>query len=192
MDRKEFLKSICKYGMCSCAGITMMVQGEASAQEGDTEAHSNDTKKIRELQGNIEFMHKRFARLIELMTENVDVKTRNHILEAMGRNCTTELKKFLETYKNDLKGYLDEIQKRWMERVEVSGDGKTIRMYGKKMGECVCPLVESKLTPVEFCNCSAGWQKEAFEIVTGKSVEVKINESILRGGDRCSFTVKKV
>ncbi len=34
-------------------------------------------------------------------------------------------------------------------------------------GECSCPLVDNKRTPAFFCNCSVGYQKEAFETIFG-------------------------
>jgi predicted hydrocarbon binding protein len=38
-------------------------------------------------------------------------------------------------------------------------------------------------------NCILGWQKAAFSTVLGKPVTVEIEESVLRGGSRCSFRI---
>jgi len=39
-----------------------------------------------------------------------------------------------------------------------------------------------------YCDCSAGYVKEAFERATGKTVlKVKVLESILQGGKDCRF-----
>jgi hypothetical protein len=56
-------------------------------------------------------------------------------------------------------------------------------------GECSCPLVDSKRTPAFFCNCSVGYQKEAFEAVFGKPVQVSLKESKLGGSKRCVFEI---
>ena len=44
-------------------------------------------------------------------------------------------------------------------------------------------------TPGEFCDCTLGWQEEAFSTVLGKPVAVVVEESVLRGSSRCSFRI---
>jgi len=39
------------------------------------------------------------------------------------------------------------------------------------------------------CNCTLGWQQEAFSTVIGKPVTAEIEETVLRGGERCSFRI---
>ena len=67
---------------------------------------------------------------------------------------------------------------------------KIIKIHDKKRETCFCPFVNHKFTSIDFCNCSIGWQKETYESILGKPVEVNIEESVLRGGKRCSFTIK--
>ena len=47
-----------------------------------------------------------------------------------------------------------------------------------KAQEMVCSMIDDH------------WQKETYESIIGKPVEVTIEESVLRGGERCSFTIK--
>jgi hypothetical protein len=57
-------------------------------------------------------------------------------------------------------------------------------------GECGCPLVDATRTPAFWCNCSVGYQKESFETMFGRQVQVALKESKLAGGTRCVFAVR--
>jgi hypothetical protein len=50
--------------------------------------------------------------------------------------------------------------------------------------------VDNKRTPASFCNCSVGYQREAFEAILGKPVQVSLKESKLGGSKRCVFEVR--
>jgi predicted hydrocarbon binding protein len=43
--------------------------------------------------------------------------------------------------------------------------------------------------PAVWCNCSTGYQKEAFETIFGKEIEVSLKESKLSGSKRCVFEI---
>ena len=56
--------------------------------------------------------------------------------------------------------------------------------------EFVPGLVKKGLTPKDVCSCSLGWQKETIKILTWKEADAKVEESVMRGGERCSFSMK--
>ena len=41
----------------------------------------------------------------------------------------------------------------------------------------------------DFCQCTIGWQKEIYSLVSGKDVDVKIESSVLRGDEKCSYKI---
>jgi hypothetical protein len=66
--------------------------------------------------------------------------------------------------------------------------------YGLSMqeGYCMCPIVESGAPGMSksYCNCSAGYVKEALERATGRIVlKADVLESILQCGKDCRFKV---
>ena len=65
-------------------------------------------------------------------------------------------------------------------------DGKIIGIYEK----CYCGLAKKAkgLSPL-FCHCSEGWYQRLFEDTLGKSVEVKILQTVFSGADRCEFEI---
>jgi predicted ArsR family transcriptional regulator len=179
MERKDFIKSACTLGMCSCAGLSLLSSGTLAA--------SDDAKN--EADNRIAFVQKRFAKMIEGMNSSIDEETKTKILEGVGRTCANEYKESFINFKDNLEGFLDNMKKIWAEQTEYDKKTKTIKVIGKKQKSCLCPFVNNSMTPKDFCNCSIGFNKESFETVLGQPVDVKIEESILRGAERCSFTI---
>jgi predicted hydrocarbon binding protein len=179
MKRKEFIESACTLGICSCAilsGGTLLTASSAAADEKED--------------WRLGFMRTRFARLVEILNSTVDDETKKKILENMGRACARENSAFYEKFKNDPEGYLNEVKQKWAERTEYDKKAQTIRIVGKKTEKCGCPFVDQAVTPKDFCYCSSGYVKETLETVLGKSVESVIEESKLRGGERCTHMAK--
>ena len=96
----------------------------------------------------------------------------------------------IKTYRGNLDGYLKELKRRWNEDSTVDREKGIITVSSQERTECVCPLIDTAAVSDKVCNCSLGWQKQTFETVLGKSVDVKIKESIIRGGKRCIFEIK--
>jgi predicted hydrocarbon binding protein len=181
MKRKEFLASACTLGICSCAiltGGTLLGASTASADEKED--------------WRLGFMRTRFARMIEILNSTVDDETKKKILESLGRACARENFPFYEKYKNDPEGYLHEVEQKWADRTEYDKEAGTIRIVGKKTDKCGCPFADQSMTPKDFCYCSSGYFKETLETVLGKHVEAVIEESKLRGGERCTHLAKIV
>lgn len=63
--------------------------------------------------------------------------------------------------------------------------------YEKQLYYCYCPFVKAtreKIPPV-YCNCGAGFNKFIWEGVVEGEVNIKVVESILDGGDYCTFAI---
>jgi predicted hydrocarbon binding protein len=185
MQRKEFLKS-CSMGVCSCFAINALIPRSTNAQE-QTETENPEVKKLK---GQIEFVHKRFATLMGLLNEEMDADKRMKMFEELGKVCSSEYKDTYMKFENDVDGFLNEINGKWVEDIKYDKENQTILLTGMKTEDCFCPLATKSVTPAEFCDCSKGWQKGTFEAISKKKVEVSIVESKLRGGDRCSFKIQ--
>jgi predicted hydrocarbon binding protein len=179
MTRNDFMKC-CAAGVCSCGALAIMAPSGALA-EGDS--------AIDALQWKLDFARRRFARLIEILGQNLDEPSRKKVWEALGRDHAKEDRSLTDKYKGDLPGFLAELKKEWVETAEYDAAAGTIRIVDRATA-CSCPLVDRKLTPPDFCNCTIGWQKEVYSAVVGKPVEATIEESILRGGTRCVFRIQ--
>jgi hypothetical protein len=63
----------------------------------------------------------------------------------------------------------------------------------KRTAYCFCPVIRHKLEqgmPVTYCLCGGGWYRQQWEAATGKPVRVGVARSLLKGDDRCTFSVR--
>jgi predicted hydrocarbon binding protein len=177
VKRKEFIKTVCAAGACSCAAPLLFARDPATGLPGPDEAE--------ELKGKLDFVSLRMAKLVSALDE----PTRVRVLETMGRECARQFTTLTGKFKGDPKGFLEEIKRQWAS--EASTDEKTgvIRVVDRAKG-CSCPFVKPGVTPPEFCHCTLGWQKEAYSAILGKPVEVELISSILRGDSRCEYRIR--
>lgn len=180
MTRNDFMTS-CTLGMCSCAASVLLPQDSANAQSNNPE--------LDELRWKLDAAQKRFAKLVGILNQNLDGPARKKIFESLGRECAQDYRGLTDKYKGDLKGFLGEVQKRWVTNADYDEKAGTLRIVDKA-STCTCPLVKPGLTPPEFCNCTLGWQKETYSAILGKPVDAEVEESILRGGKRCVFRIR--
>jgi predicted hydrocarbon binding protein len=181
MNRAEFFRS-CAGGVCACGSLAALAR-TAEAQADD--------KQVAALKQKVDAMQTRFALLAGILNQNVDVPTRKKIFQALGKECAKTYSTLTTKYKNDLPGFLAEGRRQWMESAEYDQAAGTIRIVDRSR-TCTCPLVKQGSTPPGFCECTLGWQKEAYSSILGKPVEVELEESILRGGTKCVFRIRVV
>jgi len=186
MKRNDFLKT-CGAGICGCGVLGFLAPLSARAENGagqTSTAPAENSQLKRELEGSRE----RFAKLVSIMGENLDGATRDKILSSLGHECAKDYSALFQKYRGDLQGFLAKIKTAWVEKTEYDEKAGILRVIGKP-SPCACPLVKVGRTPADFCNCTLGWQQEAFSTVMGKPVTVAIEESVLRGSSRCSFRI---
>ena len=186
MQRMEFLKS-CASGICLCTAVGLLSQESAPAQSGRTNPEADPEKD--ELKWKLNAAQIRFAKLLQILNQNLDVPVKQKILQQVGADCSQSYRELAAKYKGNLRGFLDYISTKWVEKAEYDEKAGTIRITDKAK-QCTCPLVKPGVTPKDFCNCTLGWQKAIYSVVSGKPVEAEIEESILRGGARCVFRIR--
>lgn len=175
MNRKEFLKSACGLGVCGCA---LGILGAPPSCAEDAAAPDQRLTYVRYL----------LAKMVGFMAAEATAADCVGIIEKTGRECA-KLGQLQHKFKGDAEGYLAATRQAW--GTESSWDKeKGIITVAVAEGECGCPMVDAKRTPAFWCNCSVGYQKEAFETVFGKPVQVSLKESKLAGSKRCIFEVR--
>ena len=186
MKRSDFLKT-CGAGACGCSILGFLAPLSSRAENGERQTATTpaDNSPLKqELDGSRE----RFAKLVSIMGEDLDGATRDKILASLGRECAQDYSAFFQKYRGDLQGFLAKVKTAWLEKAEYDEKTGILRIIGKP-SPCACPLVKVGRTPADFCNCTLGWQQEAFSTVIGKPVIAEIEETVLRGGSRCSFRI---
>jgi hypothetical protein len=175
MDREEFLKSACGLGVCACAFRLLGVP--AQAQAGETPA---------EVQ-RLVFVRYQIAKMVGFMAKDLPADACAGILEKTGRECA-KLGQIPANFKGNPEGYFAAAKANW--GTEFAWDKqKGAVTVTTSDGDCGCPMVDKRRTPVAWCSCSVGYQKEAFEAVFGRPVQATLMESKLSGSKRCVFEV---
>jgi predicted hydrocarbon binding protein len=186
MDKRAFLKTACGLGFCSCVPAVFGTGQSEPAQKNP------ETDKLREenwrLNWRLNHARNQLARLMELLEPELDPSVRKRILQELGRNCAKSLG-WAEKYKGNPEGFFEQMKSHSGEQLAFDPTGKIITIVTRER-DCDCPLVDSSKMPPGYCDCSIGWQKETYETILGKSVEVDLKESVLRGSKRCVFEVR--
>ena len=178
MDRKEFLRT-CAGGLCACAAAC--VTAPASTAEA---ANPDDWK--------LPFVKRRYAKLVEFLSEEMDEKALNSTLHKLGSFCSSELNGAFEKYRGDVQGFGDFIrQGKSGDYVTYDREKGVITMTTGERADCFCPLNSVAVkTPGVVCNCSLGWQQHTWETLLQKKVRVELKEAVLRGGKHCTFEIQ--
>ena len=175
MDRKNFFKSVCGLGICSCIGAGILSNGNLQAAE----TQDSDWKE--------QFVKLRFAKLIDILDSKLDEHTKNQIIENLGRECSKN--SLVMKYKGNPEGFFKEIHSRWGESCTFDKEKGLIRVETPER-DCVCPFVDSKVISKSICQCSVGWQAQTYNTILDKEVEAKCIESVIRGSKRCVFEIR--
>ena len=128
--------------------------------------------------------------LMDGLDKNVDQKTIAKILEQCGRQCQTQsfIKK-ARTIHQKSKSADDFLDKLGQTYKHLHREGNKVYLVYPK---CYCSQVnkfpKGRLSGT-YCNCSRGWAKALFEEPTGKSVEVTVEKSIIRGDGQCKLRI---
>jgi len=178
VDRKQFLHT-CTGGLCACAAGSLIPVSSLNAAE----APKGDDWRLR-------FVKKRYAKMLEILSQRMDEATLNETLLQVGTFCSSLGDEWIKKYRGDFDAFAKTIKQ------GVSGDTVTydreknvIIMASDERTDCFCPLNGAD-TPKMVCNCSLGWQKHTWETFLEKKVKVELKESVLRGGKRCVFEIR--
>jgi hypothetical protein len=180
VKRDEFLKNACLCGACSCFGVSQL-RGQILFAE------SSEMKGDEKQDWRIDFMQKRYRELISILNDSLDGETFIAILKELGKKCGDD---FAVRFKNDPEGFFAFIKSMWADTVEYDKEQGTITVNEKVTTTCNCPFIRGKEAPAILCNCSLGTQQRIYESLFGREVEVTLNKSVLRGDERCSFTIQ--
>jgi predicted ArsR family transcriptional regulator len=148
------------------------------------------SEAFKHLQWQYRFAQRRFNQLVTLLESRVDGATVNEIIRQLGCECAKTVS-FVQEHIGDLEGYWAEIEARWGEKATFDRERGIITIATPER-DCVCPVVSHEQTAPSFCDCSLGWQKQVYETLTGRPVEVELKESVLRGSKRCAFEIRFV
>jgi len=209
MDRKQFMKHSLLAGLGCCGAALGFSRSQENPERRAVTLTEDLTRRIRDGAKSpdwrkMEEAAMKFKAMMDHMDEILGEETKIKILNACGRSCFSNAYGVADERKptpEQGEAYLKNLEKNGF---EVRREKETITVfyrwgtkqnpYGLSMqeGYCMCPIVESGAPGMSksYCNCSAGYVKEALERATGKTVlKAEVLESILQGGKDCRFKI---
>jgi hypothetical protein len=187
MNRKEFVRD-CAGAACAAAGLCCAARA-SDAKAVETAPSACDPKELNDIRNSADAARLRFSKLIEILDARVPEQERKQILHALGGKCADTFRaELIDRFKGDIEGFLEEGRRHWMAEAEYDETKGTIRIVDKGPS-CTCPMVKVGVTPGSFCDCTLGWQEEAYAEILGRPVKAELEESILRGGKRCVYRI---
>lgn len=189
MNRKEFVKdcaaAVCAAGLCCGARAQ-----EARADQPASQAC--DPKELGDVRSRGDAARFRFSKLVEILEARLPEQERKQIFHALGGKCADTFRSdLIDLYKGNIQGFLEEGRSHWMAEAEYDEGKGTIRIVDKGPS-CTCPMVAVGVAPGSFCDCTLGWQEEAYSEILGRPVKAELEESILRGGKRCVYKIRVI
>lgn len=175
MNRRELLKSTCAAGACACLAAWT---GTLSAGDAPGNGKPKDWQ--------VDFMRARLENILEIITTTLDEATQAKVLARLGRECGRQV---VKGYEGNPEAYWAQIKGLWLERVDYDKERGVIRLTEKARTQCNCPLAALMKVPRNLCLCSVGTQEGICEALFNRPAKARVDESVLRGGRRCCFTV---
>jgi hypothetical protein len=184
MKRKEFLNKCSTCSALSVIGLFNLdrvnAQGNSIKQE-DTDTEPMNKNQVREL--------------LKFIDSSVNESDKEKIFNKLGTEClySNNYDKWVISFKNNQEEFFNRVKRgesKYWEKLEYDKDKSVITLIGRKFQSCVCEYGQCDEPPKSLCNyCCKRFQEELFGILLEKKVNVRIDESILLGGERCSTTI---
>jgi hypothetical protein len=189
ITRKDFMRN-CAVAVCGtglCCGIKI-----PAAKASENEPEACNPKELTDTQNRADAARLRFSKLVEIIEARLPEQDRKEMLHALGAECCdTYRSALIDRHKGNIRGFLEEGRRNWMAEADYDEARGTIRIVDKGP-HCSCPMVKEGVTPPSFCDCTLGWQEEAYSTILGRPVKAELEESILRGGKKCIYRIKVI
>ncbi|UCH14624.1 MAG: hypothetical protein JSV22_01355 [Bacteroidales bacterium] len=184
MKRKEFLKSCGSCGAFSLIGLfySEKVNAEAISLKKDDE-HSEPMNK------------KQVRQLLKFIDSSINESDKEKIFNKLGTEClySRNYDKWVISFRENQEEFFNRVKRgesRYWEKLEYNKEKSVITLVGRKFQSCVCEYGQCDSPPESLCNyCCKRFQEEMFGLLLEKNVNVRIDESIILGGERCSTTI---
>jgi len=188
MKRNEFLN-----GCSACGALALFkITGLDEAQFHKDENAIQDTKDDPD---TIAINRAQILTLLGYIDTSVSESQKKKIFSKLGSEClySRGLDKWVNGFKDNQDEFFDRVQRdesKYWEKLEYDKGKSVITLIGRKVTSCACEYSKTENPPKSLCNyCRKRFQEEMFGLLLGKKVKVRIDESYLLGGERCSTTI---
>jgi hypothetical protein len=184
MKRKEFLNKCSTCGALSLIGLFNLDKANAqknSIKKDDTDVEPMNKNQVRQL--------------LKFIDYSINESDKEKIFYKLGIEClySRNYDKWVISFRDNQEEFFNRVKRgksRYWEKLEYDKDKSVITLVGRKFQTCVCEYGQCEEPPKSLCNyCCKRFQEEMFGLLLEKKVNVRIDESIILGGERCSTTI---
>lgn len=171
MDRNQFL----------CCALSLF---EIKAQAQDTKPAEIDREK--------EFVKNWLTDLFDSMDKVLDQQTKVKVMAGCGQGCFRR-HQFKQEIARLGRGSVDALLAAYRKNFEVWQEGTEFHIrYGAVSKQCYCPAARyhPALPNDMHCECTRATHQTVIETALGRPVDVKVVESLRRGGKTCHFVAQ--
>jgi hypothetical protein len=188
MKRKEFL------GGCSACGALGLFKFLNLDEAGALKSSGmiQDDKNSDDI---IPVNRDQIIELLKYIDTSVSESQKKKIFSRLGYGClySRGLDKWVNSFKENQDEFFDRVQRdesQYWEKLEYDKEKSVITLIGRKVKTCACDYSKSDPPPKSLCTyCCKSFQEEMFGLLLGRKCKVRIDESFLLGGERCSTTI---
>ena len=184
MKRKEFLNKCSTCGAVSLLALFNL--DKAGAQKNNTSKDDIDSEPMNKSQ---------IRQLLKFIDSSINEPDKEKIFNKLGIEClySRNYNEWIVSFRDQQDEFFNRVQRgesKYWEKLEYDKDKSVITLVGRKSKTCVCEYGQCDEPPESLCNyCCKRFQEELFGLLLEKKVNVKIDESIILGGERCSSTI---
>lgn len=184
MKRKDFLN-----GCSACGAVALFDLFHLDKLSGEGKS------LIQEGPSDIPVNRDQIIKLLQFIDTSVDEPSKEKIFNKLGTEClySRGYNKWVLGFKDNQDEFFARVQRgqsTFWEKLEYDKEKSVITLVGKVVKSCACDYSKSDPPPKALCNyCCKKFQEEMFSLLLGKKAKVRIDESFLLGGERCSTTI---
>lgn len=186
MDRRLFMQQAgCISGTCLCGFSTLVFSAAKNNIEHPLVPDNEEGKRLQLVQDYLGML------LINLQ-HNISDKQNREVIKQLSQIHFKQLNmdEMLKPFNNDLKGFINFLEKDWGWKVNYNKKNKSI-IADENKNYCVCPMINHNtgIKHGTLCYCSEGFAEQMFSKVVGHPVKAKVIESIQRGDKSCKYQI---
>jgi hypothetical protein len=184
MKRKTFINQCSTCGAVSLLALfnlDKVYSQEKSVKKDDSDSEPINKNQVREL--------------LKFIDSSVNETDKEKIFNKLGTEClySRNYDKWVVGFRDNPDEYFNRVKRgesKYWEKLEYDKEKSVITLVGRKFQTCVCEYGQCDQPPASLCNyCCKRFQEELFGLLLDRKVSVRIDESIILGGERCSTTI---
>jgi hypothetical protein len=184
MERKDFINRCGTCGTLSLLGLFNI--DKVAAQTDSTKRDGTNSETMNKTQ---------IRQLLKFIDSFIDEPDKERIFNRLGIEClySRNYDKFIAGFKDNQDEYFNRVKRgesKYWEKLEYDKAKSVITLVGRKSQTCNCEYGQCDQPPKSLCHyCCKRFQEALFGLLLGRKVRVRIDETVIFGGERCSTTI---